>query len=654
MTWRAIGSRLRSRQVVLPSLILLVALALRVGWPRLTEFKFSEARLEALVLEITTKGRLPLVGVPSSAGFDHSPISVYLYLPPFILTTNPVPATIYGGLINVVAVWLAWRLARRWPAGGRVAALTTIMLLSVSPWAVLFSRKIWQVAFVPGLALACVGSLTSALVGGRQWALAWGLALYALLVQVHPSAVSLAPALALWLLIFFRQVRLRPLVVGMALGALSAAPFLVHQVRSGWPLVGALQRLPPARWDLNGIYRAWETITGLGIEALAGQSHQSLEWVPQLSRGSSLLGWLVIMAALIVARRTAAWWRADEQPKRQAARVDLILLSWLIIPVLFNLRHSMELFLHFFSLLLPPAFLIVGRAAQAFFSWTHARLLRALAAAALVLVAAAQVAALILMGRFVSAHPTAGGFGTPLGIYLDVTSEVTKLASREQAGEVLAVGPGDSPVVSEYPAIIDVLLRDQLKVRFVDGGSTALFPQQKALILVAPEAGDAADWYQSWPAQDILAGYKTVLLDGTWPLSGFDPVTGPRLFENGIEIQGLRSQPAVAEGVYRIWMQWQVLWLSDADTHFFVQLVSEDGEVWGQDDRVGYPVLSRTRGDRIVSLFDIKVSQGSQGGPTRVRVGQYVFPAIVNVPVIDQGGSTVADFVVAILLEEAP
>ena len=72
--------------------ILGLATFLRVAWPKLTEFKFSEARLMALALELTREGRIPLVGVPSSAGFDHSPVSVYLYLPPFLVSSSPIPA----------------------------------------------------------------------------------------------------------------------------------------------------------------------------------------------------------------------------------------------------------------------------------------------------------------------------------------------------------------------------------------------------------------------------------------------------------------------------------------------------------------------------------------------------------------------------------
>jgi hypothetical protein len=245
------------RELFLLAILLLLAAVLRVGWPTLSEFKFSEARLEALALELTREGRIPLVGVPSSAGFDHSPVSVYLYVPAFLFTTDPVPATVYGGLIGAAAAALCWWLARRWSGGGHWAALLTTLLFAVSPWSVAFSRKIWQVTFIPLLTLAFIGLLISALIEGpsthvskvRRWRLAWALAIYGLLVQVHPSTVALAPALVLWLIVFRRRVRIAPLFAGGLLAAFTAIPFLLHQAQSNWPAIVAFRSMPRAEWD---------------------------------------------------------------------------------------------------------------------------------------------------------------------------------------------------------------------------------------------------------------------------------------------------------------------------------------------------------------------------------------------------------------------
>lgn len=660
---------------LLVAIVLLLAIALRICWPTLTEFKFSEARLVALVLELTDKGRLPLVGVPSSAGFDHSPLSVYLYLPPFLLTSQPVPATIYGGLVGGMAVALCWWLARRWPGGGPRGALVAALLFGISPWAVVFSRKIWQVTFVPLLTLACVGLMVSALIEGqtssnsskRKWHLAWGLVLYGVLVQVHPSAVSLAPALLLWLILFRRQVRVAPLVTGVLLAALTAVPFLAHQLQSGFPALAALRSLSGAEWDLSSLQFAWEVTTGRSIHALAGEGYHLLQIVPTLGKTFNLVGWLTLAASLGLVWRTVTKWNSTKEPQRHAAQVDMILLSWLAVPVILNIRHSLDLHLHFYALILPAVFLIIGRGAD-FGCDTlrasesrYAAVLRIVGASVLGLLTVAQLAALVLMARFVLTEDTPGGFGTPLVRYLEIADQVTTVAGQIDASEVLIVGQGDSVVVDETPAIFDVLFRNRLSYRFVNGQDTAVFPPSSAVALLTSDPGEAAEWYAQWPEQVLEGGYRLIALDGSWPEDSLQPARTPRTFENGIEIQSYSwdagsdvQQGGSDQSTTRFSLLWQVLWLSPQDSHFSVQLFDKNWSLWGQQDSAGYPTEYRQKGDRILSQFHITQQEPEVGDPILGRVGLYLYPEVVNLALIDDTGKAVGDAVVVGPLSAAP
>jgi hypothetical protein len=646
-------------QVALLVSILLLAVLLRAGWPRLTEFKFSEARLEALALELTREGRLPLIGVPSSGGFDHSPLSVYLYVPAFAATANPIPATIYGGMVGVAAVAMCWWASRRWPGGGAWAAGCSALLLAVNPWAVAFSRKIWQITFVPLLALAFVAFLLSACVGTadavegnrrRPWHLAWALALYAILLQVHPSAISLAPALLLWLALFWRHIRLGPLLLGTGLGAITALPFAMHQLQAGWPLLQAFRQLPEPVWDFHALGLAWEAITGRGIGVLAGDAQSALHLVPQLARSFSLVGWLVAGCAVLLGWRTATDWRSAAPERRRAARIDLVLLSWLVVPILFNLQHSLDLHLHFFALILPVAFLVVGRGLAAILGAlepAHVGNGARFGAAALVgLVAAGQIIALVVMARFVATRATPGGFGTPLGIYLTAADQAVAAAGSKQ--QVLLVSNGDSPVVDQTPAIFDVLLRGRADYRFVDSQAAALFPAQPAVALVAPDVGDGAAWYAHWPQQAVVSDYperyKLVHLDGGWPTTGLEEIHGPRLFQCGVELQAYSWRAGAMPGAGgQLWLLWQVLWSCPEETHFSARILDDAEREWGRQDGPGYPSTQRKKGDRIVSLFDIIHREATSSAPAWAWLSLYTIPEVVPVPVIDDAGNPIND-----------
>lgn len=654
---------------------LFLATALRVCCPTLTEFKFSEARLIALALELTDRGRLPLIGVPSSAGFDHSPLSIYLYLPPLLLTSNPIPATIYGGLIGVAAVALCWWLARRWPGGGPRSALLASLLFAVSPWAVVFSRKIWQVTFVPLLTLAFVGLMISALVTrpetsndpARRWHLAWGIGTYAVLVQVHPSAVSLAPALVLWLLIFWRQLKVVPLLTGFLLAALTAIPFLAHQIQHGFPVLAGLRSLSGTQWDLSSLQLAWEIISGRSLHSLAGEAYPLLQTIPVLGRVFNLIGWLTLLGSLALLWRILSKFRCTEAPLRGAAQVDMILLSWLAIPVILNIRHSLDLHLHFYALILPAAFLIIGRSAEFALDRAYAvrpRLARVFGLAGICVLGVltiTQVLALVLMARFVATQDTAGGFGTPLARYLEISDEITEVSSQLNIAEILIVGRGDSIVVDETPAIFDILLRNKIAYRFVNGQDTAVFPPSSALVLLTPDPGEAADWYARWPSQDLEAGFRLLVLDGSWPQDSLQKVEGARTFENGIEFQSYLwdSAPPAREGksdsnTTRFWLLWQVLWLSPDDTHFYVQILDRNWSVWGQQDSVGYPHETRQKGDRILSKFSIAQQQSDVEAPTWARAGLYLYPEVTNLALIDHTGEPAGDAIVVGPLQAGP
>ena len=100
------------------------------------------------------------------------------------------------------------------------------------------------------------------------------------------------------------------------------------------------------------------------------------------------------------------------------------------------------------------------------------------------------------------------------------------------------------------------------------------------------------------------------------------------------------------EGSGRFWLQWQVLWLNEDDTHFYVQVLDQESLPVNQQDSVGLPTESRKKGDRILTKFDINYSQAASDPPFWGRGGLYLYPQVMNVPVIDEAGNPVDDAVV--------
>jgi hypothetical protein len=310
-------------------------------------------------------------------------------------------------------------------------------------------------------------------------------------------------------------------------------------------------------------------------------------------------------------------------------------------------------------LIIPAAYIVVGRSVEAVFAREPSSglekgnnrhsfsVLEVATMVGLGLLATTQVAAVILMGRFVATHDTPGGFDKPLAHYQSIADQAIAVARETRATELLVVGEGDSVVVDQTPAIFDVLLRDQIAYRFVRGESAAVFPPHTAVALISPEAGKAAAWYRPWPGQDLENGYRLVTVDGSWPQDSFEVVSGPRTFQNGLEIQGYYwNDTYLEENKYALWLQWQTLWQGTEDTHFYVHFLDKNRVQWGQRDAVGYPTTLRRKGDRIISLFDIIPPESEPSEPYWARVGLYTYPEIIDVPVIDQAGNPITGTII--------
>ncbi|MBE2223636.1 MAG: glycosyltransferase family 39 protein, partial [Anaerolineae bacterium] len=232
----------------------LVGLAglLRMNWVGISEFKADEARLLALALDMAD-GQIALRGISSSVGLPNFPMSVWLYALPLVVWSHPYAATLFTGLLNTVAVLACYWLVRRY--WGAIAAIAATLMFAVSPWAVIFSRKIWAQNLLPLFVMLWVIGLALALVDRKPRFMWLALVALAVAVQIHLAALALVPATLVLLIVFWRRISWKDVAIGGGLGVLTAVPFLLYlsQQRS---LIG------------DGLAKAGGEAVGFGLDAL--------------------------------------------------------------------------------------------------------------------------------------------------------------------------------------------------------------------------------------------------------------------------------------------------------------------------------------------------------------------------------------------------
>ena len=201
------------------------------------EFKFDEA--EAFRVALHALGRaepgvgsfFPAHGLIFSIGLKAPPGFVYALAVPMAIVRTPLSAAVFVALSNVLAVWLSYVAGRRFFS--EAVGLMAAALFAASPWAVVFSRKLWS----PDLLPICTGvflvALHACVVNKRPAALFWAILSLAVATQLHPSAWLLVVVLAVALWKSRPPVEWRYVVLGVTTVAILYAPYLWDVASNG-------------------------------------------------------------------------------------------------------------------------------------------------------------------------------------------------------------------------------------------------------------------------------------------------------------------------------------------------------------------------------------------------------------------------------------
>ena len=690
---------------------LLLAAYLRLNHLEWTEFKLDEANLSRLSLNLARGVEFPLVGLGSSTGIVNLPLAAWLMAIPYAISSSPIVATGFVALLNVIAVAGYFALAKRWlsayaqPEPDRaadvwMAAFLATLLFAVAPWAVIHSRKIWAQNLLPPIVLAWAWAGWLAFVRRRPRALIGHGLVLAACIHVHYSGLWLLPVTLAWMIVFARRLQWKPTLIAVTLFAVTFAPFVVADALRGAPnlsrLLLAAQGMPVV--DGAALRLAWLMVTGQEIHSLAGPQEFAnyLAGVPGGETGFALgvgIGALVVAGAAIalVDVIRAARRRSLDEP----VAASFMMLTWLALPVLLQTLHSLPIFIHYFIVLNPAPYLLVGmlyvrlgksrfrsddfsrpgKEATKVATTSQVRDLLRLSrfrfgsravrwgfVALVVLAAGVQAAQSVALQQFVAERATPGGFGVPIGTLATIAADATAVSRDLNGSEVLIYAEGDDPRVHEAPAVFDVLLPPDVPRRFVDlTRATEAYPRDAAaIVLYSPqgltlpgEAFGRTPLRRETSVVPLRRGEAAARV-GEWPgpTDGISPCGGERAlgrWANGVSLLSVEHS-----GEWRGSGGWVELCFrverasEQADYHWFTHLIGPDGQRYAQVDAPALPSVSWREGDVIIRRFGPYIlPANAPAGLYLMRVGMYTYPDIVNVP-RDDGGQP-ADYVDVIL-----
>ncbi|MBI5670388.1 MAG: glycosyltransferase family 39 protein [Chloroflexi bacterium] len=610
-------------------LILLVAALLRLGEPGIVEFRHDEAMLSLLAQDMAAGRTFPLTGIPSSVGIPNPPASVYVMALPYAFGADPQAATLFVAAMNVLGVGLLWLIAHRYV--GRTVALVAGLVYAASPWAVLYSRKLWAQDFHTPLVLLAVLLGLHGFVEGKRWAQVLCLPVLIFALQIHFAAWALLPVFGVLLWLGRRNVSLPALLVSIVLAVLTLVPFLLglSQTLQADPnrITSALNRnTAPLLLTPDALLTTARFATGLGLETVVApeQMPDLLAQVPPHPALWSLVGVLALLGLIallaIPARR----------------RFAPLLIAWVVVPLLVFSVSWTPVYPHYLIASIPALCLLLGIGVAALLEAVPGKPCRRAgvltAFAVVVLTQAVWWRGLL---RYLDTTATPGGFGTPIH-YVYAAREALRPFE-----DVVILTDGVEILYDQEPAIWSAMLRDKRCVRALTGSGVAVFPAQPFAVLTAPNApgNPVGGLYETANAQlfPLRPG------EGTYRLTTFDhapawdgpPLTPlpPTAFSSGIQLTGYTLDEN------RLYLDWRLPGHVDGDYHYFGHFLNADGEKIGQRDNMLWPGRYWCKGDRLITWADADIPAET----AVLRVGLYTLDngAFVNTPVLDTAGNPV-------------
>ena len=604
------------------SLLLLLALFLRLGNSDIIEFKRDEANLSLMALDFANGGDVPLLGIGSSVGFPNAPVNVYILAVPYFFSSDPELATQFIGLLNVFALILTYLLVRYYT--NPFIALLMLTIFAINPWSLIFSRKIWAQNMLPVFIVMTMGAGVAGFVEKKRWGQWLCLPLTVITGQIHYVAFVIIPPL-LYVVWQGRKSLTRAFYLSLIIAVLLTVPYLAGLYRADLLSLPAIRDAisnSPSGDTQGADFISFEAIrstavliAGTEIHSLAGSERfmDYLDSVPNVYPIWGVLAWAVGFASVWLIIRSV-------QYRDKRTPIDITLLVWFAFSITVFLFNWTEFFIHYLIPILPVAFIVLGfglfdlykvlgKASQLQFAVTS------VIAIMLVVILSTQLWLWRDLLKFVDENATNHGFGTPIHYLQEPRDAIL------QTNAMSVIGHLDGQTIGEDgdATVWSALLYDVPSVRFEDD-VTRVYPAEVATLLTDDcEMVDVDNRYHL-REQEGCYGIATRSIDDLM-LSEYAPIVGRTYFSNGVHV----THYAWWQDDACLDLVWTISQPTTENYMFAVHFFDADGERVAQSDGLSWLGRYWQAGDTVVRTFCLPESSSEI---MSVGIGMYTYDGV--------------------------
>lgn len=335
--------------LIIAALVVLLASIFRITNPDLIEFKADEGINLFLSTRPIFGHPFPPGGTVSSLGVLNFPLMNYILFPIVSISADPRFIVLFIGLLNSIAIGALFLIFNRYH--GMKIALISSILLALSPWAILFSRKIWAQDLVMPLTIPFILALHKILLEkkGNYWILYIISSL--LLIQIYHSALFFIIPLSI-LLFLKRRPKIKHILLGSIIGIVPALPYFIYQLTNSCPdcttFIAVKERLSPSFYPQ--IFIRPLQIMGRGnMQSIIGEDMVTfLREFPLIFQMQKVfyLEYVLLPLGFIL------FWKKYKEFRP-------LLRAIIILPVIYFV-FRIEPFIHYFLITLPFLFLLTA------------------------------------------------------------------------------------------------------------------------------------------------------------------------------------------------------------------------------------------------------------------------------------------------------
>jgi 4-amino-4-deoxy-L-arabinose transferase-like glycosyltransferase len=336
--------------------IILFAIYFRLASIDLAEFKGDEARDSFIAKDLVEKGKVPLLGAPTMIGGNSGPIYYFLLALPFSLSANPIVASAFIASLNVIAVVVTYKFARDF-FNERIALIASA-LTAVSPFVIIFSRKIWNPDLIFPFSIILLYSVYSVVLKKNAKFLIPLFVSLSFLVQIHAITLFLVPALLIFLFKFRSNIKLKYLAVGLLLSVFLFSPFIYFELTNNFKntriLFSTSSLYQFNKLNMISISHLAGLTSGSGFNYMIGNEANSFNSsIFNINRFFVVENFLLFFGTILLFYFSTRKTFSDNLKYS-------ILLFWFLIPLVILLFFNGPLQPYHLLLLLPVNFLIIA------------------------------------------------------------------------------------------------------------------------------------------------------------------------------------------------------------------------------------------------------------------------------------------------------